>query len=92
MPFVLFNVINNMIHAIFRSTGAGQYLVISTVIYSLARFGFSYLLYGKYKMYGIYAAIVLSWVTEALFGLIIYFSGIWKDKEYKKAEIQNNHQ
>jgi putative MATE family efflux protein len=86
MPFVLFNVVNNMIHAIFRSSGAGNYLVISTVIYSIARFGYSYLLYGRFEMYGIYAAIVLSWITEAIFGIIIYLSGKWKNEEFRKLE------
>jgi len=83
MPFVFFNVINNMFHAVFRSMGAAQFLVISTVIYSASRLGYSYLLYGKYEMYGIYAAIVLSWITEAIFGFIIYFSGKWKSREYE---------
>lgn len=83
MPFILFNVFNNLFHAIFRSTGAGQYLVTSTLIYALARFGFSYLLYGKFSMYGIYAAIVLSWITEAIFGAFIYFSGKWKTPELR---------
>jgi len=86
MPFVLFNVINNLFHGIFRSVGAGKYLVISTVVYSISRFGFSYLLYDKYKMYGIYAAIVLAWITEAIFGAIIYYSNKWKSKEYKERE------
>lgn len=86
MPFVLFNVINNLFHGIFRSVGAGKYLVISTVVYSISRFGFSYLFYDKYEMYGIFAAIVLAWVTEAIFGAIIYFSGVWKSKEYKEKE------
>ena len=88
MPFVLFNVINNLLHGIFRSVGAGKYLVFSTVVYSISRFGFSYLLYDKYEMYGIYAAIVLAWVTEAIFGMIIYFSGKWKSPEYREKEMQ----
>ena len=86
MPFVLFNVINNLFHGIFRSVGAGKYLVIATVIYSVSRFGFSYFLYEKYQMYGIYTAIILSWIVEAVFGAIIYFSGLWKSKEYKEKE------
>lgn len=91
MPFVFFNVINNLIHAIFRSAGAGQYLVISTLIYAVSRCAYSYLLFDKYEMYGIYAAIVLSWITEAIFGLIIYFSGKWKSPEYKAFEkIKDN--
>ena len=80
-PFIVFNVFNNLFHAIFRSTGAGRYLVTSTVIYALARFGFSYLLFERFSMYGVYAAVVLSWITEAIYGSVIYFSGKWKTPE-----------
>ena len=91
MPFVFFNVINNLVHAIFRSAGAGQYLVISTLIYAVSRYIYSYLLFDQFEMYGIYAAMVLSWITEAIFGLIIYYSGKWKSPEYKSFEkIKSN--
>ena len=79
MPFVVFNVINNLMHAIFRSMGAGKILVCSTVVYSLTRIIFSYLLFGRYKMYGIFAAIVLSWIIESIYGLGMYFFGNWKN-------------
>ena len=88
MPFVVFNVINNMMHGVFRSAGAGRYLIVATVVYSIARFGFSYLLFGKYEMLGIFSAVVLAWITEAIFALIIYFSGRWKSDEYKQYEIE----
>lgn len=86
MPFVLFNSINNLMHAVFKSAGAGMQLVVSTVIYSVSRILYSYLLYERLEMYGIYAAIVLSWITEAIYGLVIYFSGKWKSEEYKLSE------
>ena len=86
MPFIFFNLINNFLHAVFRSVGAGIYLVISTIIYSISRIAYSYLLFDRYEMYGIYAAIILSWITEAIFGLIVYFSGKWKSAEYRRHE------
>ena len=73
-------------HAVFRSAGAGGYLVLSTIIYSISRIFFSYTLFPKYEMYGIFTATVLSWITEALFVTVIYFSGRWKSPEYKKRE------
>lgn len=81
MPFVIFNVINNFLHAIFRSVGSGRILVVSTVIYSVSRFAYSYIFYGIFDMYGIYLAIILSWITEAVFGLCVYFSGKWKNDD-----------
>ena len=86
MPFVIFNSANNLFHAVFKSSGAGFQLVVSTVIYSASRIIFSYLLCEKFGMYGIYAAVVLSWVTEAIYGFIIYVSGRWKSEDYKKGE------
>ncbi|MBR2860746.1 MAG: MATE family efflux transporter [Clostridia bacterium] len=85
LPFVFFNTLNNMFHALFRSTGAGRILVISTLVYAVSRVVFSYVLFNKFEMYGIFAAIVLSWVTEAIFGIIVYFSGKWKSDEYAIA-------
>ena len=89
MPFVVFNVINNLMHGVFRSAGAGRYLVIATVVYSVARFGFSYLLFGRFEMLGIFAAVVLAWITEAIFALFVYFSGKWKSEEYKRCEAES---
>lgn len=82
LPFVVFNTFNNLYHAVFRSSGAGRYLVISTFVYAVSRVFFSYILFPKYQMYGIYAGIVLSWVVEAIFGTIIYFSGKWKSVDF----------
>lgn len=86
LPFAIFNCINNLMHAVFRSVGASGYLIISTLVYSVSRIIFSYTLFAKFEIYGIFAATVLSWVTEALFITIIYFSGKWKSAEYKRLE------
>lgn len=90
MPFVIFNVINNLIHAIFRSTGAGKYLVTSTLVYAVSRFVYSYILFGRYEIYGIYAAIVLSWITEAIYGMCIYLSGKWKKNKYMENAVKQS--
>ena len=89
MPFVIFNVINNLMHGVFRSAGSGRILVTATIVYSIARFGFSYLLFGRFEMLGIFASVVLAWVTEAIFALIVYFSGKWKSAEYRRYESEN---
>lgn len=81
LPFAVFNAINNMLHQIFRGAGASRYLVISTAVYSVSNLVFSYLLFQKYAMYGIYAGMVLAWICETIFGGIIFFSGKWKPKK-----------
>lgn len=86
LPLVIFNVINNMAHAIFRGAGAGKYLVVSSFIYAVSRVAYSYIFFDRFELYGIYLAIVLSWVTEAIFGVIVYVSGKWKSEEYLMYE------
>ena len=84
---MVFNVINNLAHAVFRSAGAGKFLVASTLVYSVSRFVYSYILYPKFEMYGIFIAVVLSWITEAVLCIYIYTSGRWKNDEYKINEM-----
>ena len=79
MPFVVFNVLNNAFHAIFRGSGSGRYLVYSTLVYAVARVAYSYVLFARFGIYGIFVAVPLAWVTEAIFGSVIYFSGKWKN-------------
>ena len=81
LPFAVFNAINNMLHQIFRGAGASRYLVISTAVYSVSNLVFSYILFQKYEMYGIFAGMVLAWISEAIFGGIIFFGGKWKPKK-----------
>ena len=56
MPFVIFNVINNFLNAIFRSAGSERILVISTAVYSVSRFVYRYIPYPFFGMYGTYPA------------------------------------
>ncbi len=88
MPFVVFNVVNNAFHGIFRGSGSGRYLVVSTLVYAVSRTFYSYALFPLYGIYAIFVSVALSWVTEAIFGSIIYFSGIWKNKEHKNFQIK----
>ena len=75
MPFVLFNVVNNLYHAVFRGAGSGKYLVYATAVYALSRYVYSVALFPKFEMYGIYAAMVLSWITEVVYGTYVYIKG-----------------
>lgn len=78
MPFVVFNVLNNAFHAVFRGSGSGRYLVYSTLIYAIARLSYSYMLFPHFEMHGIFVSVPLSWATEAVFGSLVYFLGIVK--------------
>lgn len=80
MPFVLFNVVNNLFHAVFRGAGSGKYLVYATVVYALSRYVYSLALFPKFEMYGIFAAMVLSWITEVIYGTYVYIKGKWRNE------------
>lgn len=84
LPFSIFNMLNNTLHQIFRGAGSSRYLVASTTIYSVSNLVFSYTLYPKYGMCGIYVGLILAWISETIFGGIIYFSGKWKPKLSKE--------
>lgn len=90
MPFIVFNVVNNFFHGVFRATGSGKIMLISTVIYSVSMIIYSYALYlimpRELKIYGTYVGLALAWLTEAIFAIVIYKSGKWKTEEYKKLE------
>lgn len=78
LPFIVFNVINNLFHAFFRGTGSMRLLVSCTTLGSVARLVYTFMLVGTYGMKGVFLGWVLSWITEAVFVIVIYLSGIWK--------------
>ncbi|MBQ8807915.1 MAG: MATE family efflux transporter [Clostridia bacterium] len=92
LPFVVFNVFNNLFHGIFRATGSGRLMLISTVIYSVSMVIFSYTFYfcvpSFLRIYGIYIGFALAWFTEAAFATFVYISGKWKTPEFKEMEAQ----
>lgn len=83
LPFVLFNVINNLFHSFFRGVKAMNLLVISTVFASAMRIAVSFPLTNTYGINGFYGGMVIAWILEAVFVLILYRSGIWMPKELK---------
>jgi len=77
LPFILFNLVNNLFHGFYRGIGFMKLLVILTAIGGVSRVIFTYIL-ARYGMHGIYGGWALSWVTEAIIAAITYFMGTWK--------------
>lgn len=77
LPFILFNLVNNLFHGFYRGIGFMRLLLILTAIGGVSRVIFTYILAG-YGMHGIYGGWVLSWITEAIFAAVTYFMGTWK--------------
>ena len=77
LPFIVFNVINNLFHSFYRGTASMRLLVSLTAIGSASRLIFTVMLL-KYGMHGVFMGWVLSWIFEAVAALATYLFGMWK--------------
>ncbi len=84
LPFIIFNVVNNLFHAFYRGIASMKFLIIATTVGSFANLVASVILVKFYGMYGIFAGWVISWIVEAVFTVIVYISGKWKTQEIKE--------
>lgn len=83
MPFILFNLINNLFHSFYRGVASMGLLVGATLIGSVSRVIATYFAAKMYGMNGVYLGWVISWIAECVFSVIVYFSGTWITKELK---------
>ncbi len=82
LPFVLFNVINNLFHSFFRGVNAPSCLVYSTLLGCISKvLSTIYFINCGYEMNGVYMGWVVSWIIESLFVIYIFYSGKWKPIE-----------
>lgn len=95
LPFLLFNVVNNLFHGIFRAVGSGKLMFISTMIYAVSYVIYAYIFFAilpfDMRIYGVHLALSGAYITEVIFAAVIYFAGKWKSAEYKNLENQNTH-
>lgn len=89
LPFVFFNLINNLFHNFFRGVGAMRLLLISTILGSVIRILFGFVLGNIYGLEGVYLGWVISWIGEALFMLIIYLLRFRNTELIKRAAEKN---
>lgn len=78
LPFIVFNVVNNLFHSFYRGIGSPKFLITLTALGSASRTVLTFILANIYGMSGFFVAWVLSWILEAVVALTIYFSGIWR--------------
>ena len=81
LPFILFNLINNLFHSFYRGVAAMKLLVIATFIGAVSRIIATYIAVKYYAMNGVYIGWAISWITECIFSLAVYFTGVWKTDE-----------
>ena len=84
MPMIVLNSVNNIFHNLYRGLKDKAILVISSSFGGIVRLVLSYVLTAKLGMKGFYIGWAISWAAEAIFSIIIYFSGVWVPRELKK--------
>lgn len=89
LPFIWFNLVNNLFHSFYRGTGSMKLLVFLTSTGAVARIVFSMIFVQFFGMQGVYIGWVLSWITESVLALWSYFSGAWK-KDLPDSSGQNH--
>ncbi len=88
LPFILFNLINNLFHAILKGLKSTRLLMFSSALGAAVRVIASFILVPFYGIHGVYAGWAISWVVEAIFAIIVYFSGKWQPPAMRKALMQ----
>lgn len=86
MPFILFNLINNLFHSFYRGVAAMKFLVISTFVGCVSRILATCISVNYFSMNGVYLGWVISWIAECVFTLCVYFTGAWKSEEIRNNE------
>ncbi|MBR5587126.1 MAG: hypothetical protein IKW02_04100 [Clostridia bacterium] len=86
LPFILFNMINNLFHSFFRGVAAMNLLVICTLFGAISRYVATILLTPHFDYYGVFIGWVASWIAEAVFVTILYYSGVWKKEKVNKLK------
>lgn len=83
LPFIVFNMICGIFHSVFRGIKANKHLIICASICTVAQIIVSYTLTPFFGIIGLYAGTVSGWFCEAVYVLIIYFSGHWVPKNIR---------
>ena len=84
LPFILFNVVNNLFHSFFRGIAAGGLLLVSTAVGSASRLVFT-LLTVAHGIKAVFYGYIGAWITEAIFCFILYFL-IVRKRSFRKTE------
>ena len=78
LPFIYFNVVNNLFHAFYRGVKAMGHLFAMTFFGSIVRYVLCLICIPPFGMDGFYLGWVISWIAEAIATTFLYFFGKWK--------------
>ena len=92
LPFIYFNIVNNLFHALYRGVKAMGHLFFVTLLGSFTRLLCSWFLIPKMGMEGFFLGWVISWVVEAIVTTGLYFIGKWRPKAESLPQEQTAEQ
>lgn len=78
LPFILFNLVNNLFHSFYRGIARMKMLIFLTSVCSVVRIAASFVLSQYFGIHGIFAGWVIAWMAEATTAFCTYKSGTWK--------------
>ncbi|MBR7132877.1 MAG: hypothetical protein IKD04_05040 [Clostridia bacterium] len=80
LPFILLNVVANLLHHFFRGVASMKPLLIATVCGSVVRIVVSIALAPALGIHGIYIGWISFWIADALVGFLMYLFSGWEKK------------
>lgn len=89
VPFMVFAILNNLFHALYRGVKASAFLFSSTFVGAAVRWIASFLLISKYGMPGFFAGWAISWVGEALYAFALFLTGRWNPARREATEARD---
>ena len=89
LPFIVFNVINNVAHNFFRGMKLMKMLIISTAIGSVSKLVLILALIPSLSMTGVFLGWILSWIIECLFCIVYYIVKLGTKEKIVKAAMGN---
>ena len=83
LPFIVCNMTCGIFHSVFRGIKANKHLVIASSVCSAAQILVAYTATPAFGIYGLYASTAAGWFCEAIYVLIIFFTGHWVPKDLR---------
>ena len=88
LPFLVFQLLCNIFHALFRGVKSVKCLFISTLVGAVSRILLTVVLANFYGINGVLIAWVLSWIAETVYSFVIFMGDSWLPG--KEIKNENN--
>lgn len=85
VPFVVFQIINNLFHNFYRGVMRPGLAMTTTVVYTLLRIAVTYALVGSLGMLGVFLGFIIPWGAECVLSVLLYLTGRWERSEMKST-------